>query len=157
EEPSASEFMGFYSDQLAAFPTARPLEASERSAFHALESALSVLASSKPAARVLRSLRGSAVGLSLAGELRLVNGLVRGSGERSRLELQPKDLIDRPTLDLDAVLPPARNPTAQMVLDALRDDPGNERALLPRLAVITDADDPEIASKVRQIPCLPLG
>ncbi|ESY57233.1 MULTISPECIES: hypothetical protein [unclassified Mesorhizobium] len=157
EEPSTTEVMAFYSDRLAAFPPARPLEANERSAFHALESALAALASSKRVAGVLRSLRASAVGLSLAGEIKPANVLVRGSGETARLVLQPKDLIDRPTLDLDAVLPPARNPTAQMALDALRDDPGNERALLPRLVVITEADDPEIASEVRQIPCLPFG
>lgn len=157
EEPSTAEVMAFYSDRLAAFPTDRPLEANERSAFHELESALAVLASSKRGAGVLRSLRASAVGLSLASEVKPANMLVRGSGETARLVLQPKDLIDRPALDLDAVLPPARNASAKMVLDALRNDPANKVALLPRLAVITDSDDPEIASEVRHIPCLPFG
>jgi hypothetical protein len=155
EEPSTAEVMGFYSDRLAAFPTDRPLNTNERSAFHQLESALSALARSKRAAGVLRSLRSSAVGLSLSGEIKPAKLLVRGSGEASRLALQSKDLIDRPTLELDAVLPPARQPTAQMALDALRDDPGNGRGLIPRLAVIVETDDSDIASEVRQIPCLP--
>ncbi|MBZ9998520.1 MULTISPECIES: hypothetical protein [unclassified Mesorhizobium] len=157
DEPSSAEVMAFYSDRLAAFPTNRPLEAGERSAFHEFESALAVLVSSKRRAGVLRSVRVSAVGLSLAGEVKPVKVLVRDSGETARLVLQPKDVLDRPTLDLDAVIPPARSPNAQMVLDALRNDPGNERALLPRLAVITEADDPEIVSDVSQIPCLPFG
>lgn len=157
EQPSTTEVMAFYSDRLAAFPTDRPLGADERSAFHALESALAALARSNRTAGVLRSLRASAVGLSLAGEVKPTNVLIRDIGETARLALQPKYLIDRPMLELDAVLPPARKPTAEMALDALSDDPGNECALLLRLAVITEADDPEIASKLRQIPCLPFG
>lgn len=157
EEPNTAEVMALYLDRLAAFPIDRPLDANERSAFHALESALATLASSKRAAGVLRSLRATAVGLSLAGELKPANMLVRGSGETARLMLQPKDLLDRPRLDLDAVMPPARSPTAHMALDALRDDPGNERALLPRLALIAEANDAEITSEIRQIPCIPFG
>ncbi len=157
DEPSTTEVMAFYADRLAAFPTDRPLEAAERLAFHALEGALAALASSRRALGVLRSLRANAVALNQAGELKPLADLVRGSGETARLALQPEDLLDRPTLILDTVLPPARRPTAQMALDALRGDPGNERALLPRLAVITEASIPEIVAAVRQVACIPHG
>ncbi|MGR9202833.1 hypothetical protein ACU8OG_02590 [Rhizobium leguminosarum] len=154
-EPSPAEILAFYADLAGAFPADRALDAGERTRFHALEAALIILANSKRAAGALRALRGSAVALNLAGELKPVHLLVRGRGEIARLALQPKDLIDRPALNLDAVLPPGRKPSARMALEALRDDAGNESARLPRLAVITDADDPDIADELRQIPCLP--
>lgn len=153
-ELSQTEVAAFYAHRIAAFPADRPLEKGERMAFHAFEFALATLAGSKRAAGSLRSLRSAAVGLNLAGELKLVGTLVRATGETGRLALQPKDLIDRPTHDLDLTLPPARKPTARMALDALRADPGNEQALLPRLAAITATDDPEIISELAQIPCL---
>jgi len=155
DEPSPAEVLAFYADRTSAFPADRALDAGERARFHALEAALTVLASSKRVAGALRALRGTAVALNLAGELKPVHLLVRRRGEIAQLALQPKDLIDRPTLGLDAVLPPARRSSARMALDALRDDAGNESARLPRLAVITDADDLDIADELRQIPCLP--
>lgn len=157
DEPSTSEVAAFYRARLAAFPTDRVLTAIERSAFHALESSLATLASSKRAASVLRSLRADAIALNRAGELKLASELVRETADVARLALQSKDLIDRPAQALDAVLPPARRATASMALDALRDDPGNKDALFARLALITEKDDSEIAAVVRQVACLPFG
>ena len=85
----------------------------------------------------------------------LARTLVRETPEVRHLRLQPKDLLDRPDSDLDSILPPARKPGAQMTLEALRDDPANSEALLPRLAVITSSTDPAIRAELKALACLP--
>jgi hypothetical protein len=151
----SEEITRSYEDMLAGYPTDRPLKEEERDAFHALEADLATLVGSKRAVGALRSLRRTAVALNGEGMLKPAWTLVRNEGDVARLALQPKDLIVRGSSALDAIFPPSRSATASMALDALRDDAGNTRALMPRLSVISDDLDPAIINEVSQIACIP--
>lgn len=154
-EVSAEEVRAFYKAGSSRFLVGAPLSTDQRRDFHAFEGVLTGLGRNKSLAARLRSLRDEAIGLTQDGVVRLVNTLVRESLDIRHLVLQPKDLLDRPDQDLDQILPAARKPSARVALDALRDDAGNGRALLPRLAVITSSTDPLIIDELRKLPCLP--
>lgn len=154
-DPSDDEMLAFYRTGVAAFAPDSVVDAAGRLAFHAFEQRLSTLARIKSIAARLRALRDEALALSRTGIVGPARTLVRETIEVRRLCLQPKDLLDRPDTDLDAVLPPARKPTAFMAFEALRDDPTNDVARLPRLAVITATVDLLIGPQLSQLTCLP--
>jgi len=155
DEPTAEEIREFYTGGIAPYWRGATLTQEQRSAFHAFERVLLVLARDKSIAAQLRGLREEAIAIAQDGVVRLASTLVRETTEAAKLVLQPKDLLDRPELELDAILPPARRPSARMTLDALRDDTANDPALLPRLAVITATSDPETLAELKALPCLP--
>lgn len=154
-EPSAAEILAFYHSGIARFPIDTILGADARADFHAFERVLVAISRNKQIAALLRPLREEALALNKVGLICPARSLVRETPEVRRLHLQPKDLLDRPDTDLDAILPPARKPGMRMMLDALRDDPTNLQALMPRLAVITDAPEPAIAAELKALACLP--
>jgi len=154
-EPVADEIREFYKASTNPFWLGAALTDDQRRDFHAFEAVLVTLGRHKPVASLLRALRGEAIAVARDGVVRLAASLVRETPDVRHLALQPKDLLDRPNQDLDAILPPARKPSAVMALDALRDDPGNDRALLPRLAVITASSDPTIGGELKALACLP--
>jgi hypothetical protein len=154
-EPSTEEIAAFYAAGTARFAIGTVLTANDRADFHAFERALLAIGRNKHIATLLRPLRDDALALSRTGMVQLARTLVRETSEVRHLCLQPKDLLNRPETELDQILPPARKPGARMTLDALRDDPANSQALLPRLAVITASPDPPIVTELKALPCLP--
>ncbi len=154
-EPIAEEIRAFYKAGTNPFWLGATLNDDQRRDFHAFESVLALLGRNKPLAPLLRALRDDAIAVARDGVVRPAASLVRETAEVRLLALPPNYLIDRPDQELDALMPPARRPSARMTLDALHADTGNDRALLPRLAVITASTDPMIADDLKALPCLP--
>lgn len=144
----------FYDAGTRRFSPGATLTPEQRADFHDFERVLVTIGRNKHLAVLLRALRDEAIALSQDGVVRQANTLVRETPEVRRLHLKRKDLLDRPERDLDQILPPARRPGARVTLDALRDDPANHHALLPRLAIITASSDPDIAAELKALACL---
>lgn len=153
-DPNPTEIRGFYDAGIAAFLVDRSLDEDERRHFRAFEQALVTLAQSKRVERLLRTLREAAVALSRAGRLRPVAALVREDEVTKRAALLADDLLDRPAVELDRILPPARTASPAAAMAALRADPADGPALLPRLAAITTTADPAIRSELAALPCI---
>ncbi|MBI0477025.1 hypothetical protein D9601_16865 [Sphingomonas sp. MA1305] len=155
-EPDPAEIRRFYEAGIAGFPVDRVLDQDERRRFHRFEQALLTLGRSRRIERLLRTLRADAVALSRAGRLRPVTMLAREDGATARIALLADDLLDRPTSDLDRILPPARIVSPAAAIAALRADPADDAALLPRLAAITATADPAIRAELEALPCIPV-
>lgn len=155
--PSPDEVQAFYSAGTSRYWLGTTLPPELRASFHAFERVVATIGKVKALTPLVRGLREDAVALSQDGVVRKAHSLVRETPEVRQLCLKPKDLLDRPEIELDQLLPPARRAGAAMALDALRDDLANTAALFPRLAIITRSPDPAILDELRALACLPHG
>ena len=157
-DPTPEEVAAFYRARLAGFDTTGPLSAADRTAFHAFEDQLCQFGQEGRLANALRGLAGEALALNAEGRLAPLDTLLRPTWQIERLALPPALILDRPTEALDAVFPPLRRPTAPMVADALRADPDNVSALVPRLKALYEAtNDPDLRRSVQDVACLEAG
>lgn len=155
-EPTAEEVVAFYRAQLTSFSIERELSAEDRRRFHLFESSLLSFGTEGRLAAALSRLSDEALALDGEGHLRRLREMVRSSPEIERLALPPRMILDRLAAGLDKVLPPLSNPSWDMVTLALRDDPANIDALLPRLRAIGRAtSDPDLRRSVHDVPCIP--
>ncbi len=157
DEPTAEEIARFYEAGTARFCIGAKIPLEQSADFHAFEKVLVAVGRNKQAASLLRALRDDAIALDRDGVVRPAHALVRETPEVRFLHLQAKDLLNRPDLELDQILPPARRAGARMTFDALRDDTANSEALLPRLAIITRSADLAILDNLGSFACLPFG
>ncbi len=156
EEPSPEEVEAHYRARLGTFDQVDALTPVERIRFHAFENELLAFGHEGRLAAALRRLAGEARALDQEGRLRPLGDLVRSTPDIQKLALPPDHLLDRPALALDRVLPPLAGPSWQVVATALRRDPGNSEALLPRLRAIARATaDRASRRSVEDVPCIP--
>ncbi|WP_201834963.1 hypothetical protein [Microvirga zambiensis] len=155
--PTEDEIDAWLGDKVAFFPTDRPLTAMEQESFRQFENELRQLAKDRRVAAMLPDLAADVPALSQAGILCLADGLVRRSPMVDRLSLLPEHLLDRPARELDTLVPPARKPSASIVLAALRSDPENEPALIPRLQALDEATPADQPLGIAEIRCIRVG
>jgi hypothetical protein len=154
-DPTPEEVAAFYRARLATFDTTVPLSTADRIAFHAFESQLCQFGQEGRLAAALHALANEALALNALGHLTSLDALLRPTAQIARLALPANLLLDRPAEDLDAVFPPLKRPAWLMVADALRDDPANASALVPRLKAICEAtSDPALRRSIQDVACL---
>lgn len=155
-EPSVAEVHAWYFGCLASFPTGRALELGERVRFAAFEADVLALSRAGRMRRALQDAASRALALSGDGCLRPPSALVRDDAAVRRLRLSPEHLLVRKAVALDEVHSPAKAPTPAMAMAALRRNPSDTDALLPRLRVATTSQDPELQRDLAALACLPI-
>ena len=159
--PTLVEIEGFLDTTLTAYPINRTLTYTERREFHDFERDMAVLASIPELRRHLAQLAiGYAVALATDRTLKSPGQLVRSEGTTSRLHLPARHIIDRPTRELDQVegWAPFPSPSANQVVDAVREDPNRTEAHIQRIREYVKQATKEglPLDGLRELSCIPM-
>lgn len=153
--PTSGEITNWLNASIDGLPFDRPLLDNEVDRLRLFERNAQTLAQDARLFATLEALAPQIPAMNQAGRLGLASDFV-SAGDFGALSLRPEFLIDRIGTDLDRVVPPMPAPTSQMVIESLREDPENQKALIPRLRCLGELNpDSKAGLGVADITCIP--
>ena len=153
--PTSGEVANWINDSIDGLQVERFLLDSEVDQLRLFERNAHTLAQDAHLFSILETLAPQIPAMNQAGRLGLASDFV-SAGDYGALMLRPEFLIDRVGTDLDRVVPPRPAPTSQMVIESLRQDSENQKALIPRLRCLAELDpDSKSDIGVANVSCIP--